>query len=54
MKKTYLKPDTLLVTAQQALMLSYSESTNADPSKPTLGRYHNKLWDDEDDDWLLE
>ncbi|MBQ8096983.1 MAG: hypothetical protein IJ243_07870 [Prevotella sp.] len=54
MKKTYSKPETLLVKTQQALMLSYSEGTEANPDKPVLGRYHNKLWDDDEDDWLLE
>ena len=54
MKKTYSKPETLLVKTQQPLMLSYSENTEADPEKPALGRYRNKLWDDDEDDWLMD
>lgn len=54
MKKTYSKPETLLIISQQPLMLAYSDKTLADPNLPTLGRYRNKLWDDDDDDWLLD
>lgn len=54
MKKTYSKPETLLVMTQQALMMTYSEGTNADPTKPVLGRYHNKIWDDDEDSWIID
>lgn len=58
MKKNYIKPSSVVVTLQGNALMDvwsagiYSDDTITDP-KEIKSRYHNKLWDDEDDDsWL--
>lgn len=63
MKKAYLTPATMTVKIDTIVLLNGSPtSTNldelgvdiADPTAVGRGRFTNKLWDDDDDDWLLD
>lgn len=57
MKKTYITPNVLVTKLTMGISLLagsaqgrnvYTE-TNADPSKPTLSRRRNSVWDDDED-----
>ena len=52
--KTYIQPATCISEVQPQQMMVESELTST-PDLPGIGaRHHNKLWDDDDDDWLSE
>lgn len=66
MKKKYIAPQTSVALVQPHALLSNSRSVWSDTTglgyggvdtsggKDPSSRYHNSLWDDDDDDWLTE
>ena len=56
MKKNYLKPAIMVQTVQLGSLLNegsmevFGDGTITN-GKSILSRSHNKLWDDDDDDW---
>lgn len=53
--KKYIQPHTTLTVVRPQQLLAESPLP-ATPDTPGIGsaRYRNPLWDDDDDDWLLD
>ncbi|MBQ9357667.1 MAG: hypothetical protein IJT98_10335 [Prevotella sp.] len=57
MKKTYMKPSTLeAAIATQGMIAASDPKPFFDPDSEfnTMQSRRNSLWDDDDDDWLLD
>lgn len=56
MKKTYISPVTMMVRVNTQEMIATSTIGFGDPldGSNAASRFRNKLWDDDDDDWLLD
>ncbi|MBQ9357561.1 MAG: hypothetical protein IJT98_09790 [Prevotella sp.] len=56
MKKTYISPVTMMVRVNTQQMIASSTIGFGGPLKgdEAVSRYRNSLWEDDEDDWLLD
>ena len=50
--KKYVQPQMVLVGVSLQQMIAESVELPSTPDMPGFTRHSNKLWDDDDDDWL--